>query len=233
MYIQYSTPDTSVFKQKEFIKLFGDGIMWSLMFNVNGKIPNQGSTSPVPSFHWNGGHEAWDFPVDTDHKWWILFIFISYQNMWIVHVLFFDILQCWQEKRLMFLEPRTRECMMVMWINIDLSITFQIMIKIWTKTKQFKSDIKHPLQMYVCMTILSDCDSSSSHIILTDYTHWFLIIVLLTTWILRAMHVWAGLNTFRPTSEKVTFCSKRDRWVPSIALIASFALHPLDWLSSK
>ena len=41
----------------------------------------------------------------------------------------------------------------------------------------------------VCMTIPSDFDSCSSHIILTDYTHWFLIIVLLTTWILRAMHV--------------------------------------------
>ena len=50
----------------------------------------------LPSFHWNGGHEDWDFPVDTDHKWWILFIFISYQNMWIVHV--YD-----RKKSLMFL----------------------------------------------------------------------------------------------------------------------------------
>ena len=42
----------------------------------------------------------------------------------------------------------------------------------------------------VCVhDILSDCYSCSSHIILTDYTLWFLIIVLLTTWILRAMHV--------------------------------------------
>ena len=41
----------------------------------------------------------------------------------------------------------------------------------------------------VCMTIPSDYDSCSSHIILADYTHWFLIIVLLTTWILRSMHV--------------------------------------------
>ena len=127
----------------------------SSMFNVNKKNPkprvyHSSGKRGLPSFHWNGGHEDWDFPVDTDHKWWILFIFISYQNMWIVHVLFFFyMLQCWQENSLMFLELRTRECMMVMWINTDLSITFQVMIKIWTKIKEFKPDIKYSLQVYV------------------------------------------------------------------------------------
>ena len=49
------------------------------MFSVDRKIPTLRSTVPVGNStslvcHWNSGHPGWDFPVLTEHQWWILFI---------------------------------------------------------------------------------------------------------------------------------------------------------------
>ena len=49
------------------------------MFCVDRKIPTLESTVPVRNpanliSHWNGGTSGWDFPVPTEHQWWILFV---------------------------------------------------------------------------------------------------------------------------------------------------------------
>ena len=48
----------------------------SLMFSVDRKIPTLGS-------HWNGGLSGWDFPVRTEHQWWILFINDFVAMLWV------------------------------------------------------------------------------------------------------------------------------------------------------
>ena len=48
----------------------------SLMFIVDRKIPSLVS-------YWNGGPSGWDFPVFTEHQWWILFILHGH-SWWIL-----------------------------------------------------------------------------------------------------------------------------------------------------
>ena len=49
------------------------------MFSVDRKITTLWSTIPVGNSvrlisHWNDGPSGWDFPVPTEHQWWILFV---------------------------------------------------------------------------------------------------------------------------------------------------------------
>ena len=47
----------------------------SLVFNGDRKIQTRVSTVPAfLVFHWNGGPEIWEFPVDTEHQWLIPFL---------------------------------------------------------------------------------------------------------------------------------------------------------------
>ena len=35
--------------------------------------------------HWNGGPSGWDFPVPSEHQWWILFFLFAYLNQLLSH----------------------------------------------------------------------------------------------------------------------------------------------------
>ena len=52
----------------------------SLIFNDNRIMPTSGSTVPVGNY-WKGWPSGWDFPVPTEHQWWILFI-LSGAGLW-------------------------------------------------------------------------------------------------------------------------------------------------------
>ena len=193
---------------------------WSLIFNVNRKIQNRGSTTGMVGTR----IEIFLLTLTTNDGFYLFsFRIIKYVNctcivFWYIAVLTgkkFDVPRAYNQRMYDGYVNKHRPQHHFSGNDKNLNKNKRIQIRY----QAFITSVC----VCVCMTILSDCDSCSSRIILTDYTHWFLIIVLLTTWILRAMHVWAGLNS----------ASKRDRWFPSIALIASFALHQLDWLSSK
>ena len=70
-----------------FVKQFGmvcEKKNRSLVFSVNRKIPTLRSTVLVGNStslvsHWNGGPSGWDFPVPTEHQWWILFVLSLYR----------------------------------------------------------------------------------------------------------------------------------------------------------
>ena len=58
--------------------LFWDKYIPSLMFSVDRKIPTQGPTLPVGNslteFPTERLHEGWDFPVNTEEQWSVIFI---------------------------------------------------------------------------------------------------------------------------------------------------------------
>ena len=96
------TSDSSMSKHRGVIRKngLGDG-MWEKESNIDvqlgqenpnprvhhscGKLGNHRCTIPVGNSeslvsHWNGGPSGWDFPVPTEHQWWILFFLHTGQN---------------------------------------------------------------------------------------------------------------------------------------------------------
>ena len=80
------------------------------MFGVDRKIPTLMSTVPEGNSaslvsYWNGGPSDWDFPVSTEHRWWILFFSYQAKIFW--------------NRDIHAVDVQLREELLIYWININ------------------------------------------------------------------------------------------------------------------